>query len=320
MITALASIGKKLIKMLATAGSDNNKKHSYFWLLVGSIVIGLLLLLLAPISVLLSFEDIESPANTYSFNENEFMDNLSEDKRQQITNMEAAGKAIADRMKAKGLQEQIIKAQLIYYSFFVEHPLTDFTEYIDMFSEDDNVQLIDKICSTYGVNINYNDFMRTYTLVMNKTINQYMFKDSSSKNSADLAAWARNAYVAGWGYMINTHGETDPKCEYRTCDNTGLIAGYLKYDPDSKSFIISVDMLNYAEKGTLENMPDEEGIGLNNGSEFGIYIGSGLVIIASETAGCVIKQAISDGTWTSWGTFDGISYPETIQPVTESTS
>jgi len=234
--------------------------------------------------------------------------------------MEAAGKVIADQMKAKGLQEQIIKAQLIYYSFFKEQSLTDLTEYIDMFTADDNVQLIDNICSTYGFDIPYEDFMRTYTLVMNKTINQYMFTDTTSKNSADLAAWARNAYVAGWGYIEGTHGETDPICEYRTCDNTGLITGYLKYDPDSKSFIISNDHMHYAKKGTLENMPDEEGIGLHNGTGFGIYVGKGQVIIASETAGCVIKQALSDGTWTSWGTFDGISYPETIQPVTETIS
>ena len=59
--------------------------------------------------------------------------------------------------------------------------------------------LIAAINSTYGLEIDYDEYMRSYTWVMNSTINEYMFSDESTKNCADLAAWAENAYVSGWG-------------------------------------------------------------------------------------------------------------------------
>ncbi len=51
--------------------------------------------------------------------------------------------------------------------------------------------------------------MRTYTFVMNMTIDPYMFTDSESKNCTDLAAWAENAYISGWSYYEGCFGEMD---------------------------------------------------------------------------------------------------------------
>lgn len=42
---------------------------------------------------------------------------------------------------------------------------------------------------------------------MNTTINPYMFTDASTKNAADLAAWAFNAYESGWGFKSGFIGE-----------------------------------------------------------------------------------------------------------------
>lgn len=78
--------------------------------------------------------------------------------------------------------------------------------------------------------------LKSYTWIMNATINQYMFADSKSKNAADLAAWAENAYLSGWGYKDGAFGDRDESDRIRYADSAGLILGYLRYDPEQKSF------------------------------------------------------------------------------------
>jgi len=140
----------------------------------------------------------------------------------------------------------------------------------------------------------------TYTFVMNNTMNPYMFTDPITKNAEDMAAWANNAYVSGWGYMSGFIGEKDSEQRIRRCDNAGLMIGYLNYDPDSKAFTEEYDTLTYTEQGDITTMPEVPGIGLYDGTKHGIYIGLGEVVFCDETVGYVTKQAVSEGTWTSW--------------------
>lgn len=71
-------------------------------------------------------------------------------------------------------------------------------------------------------------------------------------------------------------------------------------------------MLVYTEQGGIDTMPDVAGIGLFDGSQHGIYIGNGEVVYSSESLGYVTKEAVSDGNWTSWCTYDGVSYPQEV--------
>ena len=159
----------------------------------------------------------------------------------------------------------------------------------------------------------YNEFMKSYTWVMNATMNQYMFSDSKSKNAVDLAAWAENAYLAGWGYKDGSFGERDESDRIRYADSTGLILGYLRYDPEQKVFSSEPSSLHFTSKGGLDKMPDEAGNILSDGSNYGVYIGNGEVIFASKESGCVTKEKVADGAWNAWSSISGAAYNTAIK-------
>ncbi|WP_368364855.1 hypothetical protein [Ruminococcus sp. RTP21204st1_B2_RTP21204_210225] len=228
-------------------------------------------------------------------------------------------------MANAGVRDQTIKAQLIYMSYFDEVQNFNAESYADLFVVAPNdSDLIAAINSTYGLDIDYDEFVRTYTFVMNSTINAFMFTDTGTKNCADLAAWADNAYISGWGYMNGFIGERNETDRIRYADNAGLVLGYLNYSPTDKMFGCDYDTLVYTEQGSLDTMPETAGIGLFDGSKHGIYVGNGKVIYSSESLGYVTKENVSNGSWTSWCTYDGVTYPQevtdAIQSVNEDSS
>ena len=46
--------------------------------------------------------------------------------------------------------------------------------------------------------------------------------------------------------------------------------------------------------------------------------GNGEVIYSSETVGYVMKDMVSNGSWTSWCTYEGIDYPQEVTDAIES--
>jgi hypothetical protein len=307
----MATVAKMLLKKIAVTISFDKNKRNRLLLVLGSIVAGLFLLFLMPIMVLASMGDIELPEVDVDYDEATFMSQLSIEQQENIAAVEADGQAIADAMAARGLQEQTIKAQLIYMSYFDGNRLNDFTPYVEHFAQDDE-QLISSINADYSLDIDYDEFMRTYILVMNSTINEYMFTESGSKNSADLAAWCRNAYVSGWGYADNSFGERTGDERIRCADNVGLIMGYVRYDIENKTFTDDIVDMYYTEQGGIDTMPDIQGMGVFNGTGFGVYVGGGQVVFSSAIGGCVQQQALEYGNWTSWCTFDAVSYPQEV--------
>ncbi len=320
MSEALVAAAKALLKMIAIDTATDKKKRNAVLIVIGSILVGLLMLILLPIIVFMSLGSIEPPENDLQFDEAAFIAQLSPEQQENISAVEADGQAIADAMSAIGLQEQTIKAQLIYMSYFDGNRLTDFTAYTEHFSQDDE-QLIQSLNADYSLDIDYAEFKRTYTLVMNSTINEYMFTDSESKNSADLAAWCRNAYESGWGYADNSFGERTGDEHIRCADNVGLIMGYVRYDNENKIFTDDVVDMYYTEQGDIDTMPDIQGVGVFNGTDFGVYIGGGEVVFSSAIGGCVQRQALSDGNWMTWCTFDAVKYPQEVtRQETETTT
>ncbi|MCM1008254.1 MAG: hypothetical protein NC485_10060 [Ruminococcus flavefaciens] len=312
MAEAIAAAAKVLLKKLAVDTALDKEKRNKFLLIIGSIAVGLLFLLFAPIAVLSSMGEIESPDISVNFDENDFFENLDSQQQEKLLKMESDGQKIADSMSAIRLQEQTIKAQLIYFSYFESGQIVDFSGYAEIFRNQNDEALISDINNFYGLEISYDDFMRSYVMVMNATINEYMFTDSGMKNCSDLAAWARNAYVLGWGFQENCYGEMDKNLRYRCADNVGLVMGYLRYNPSEKAFNTDIDTLIYSEIGGLDTMPDIAGIGLFDGNNFGIYVGDGEAVFASYDAGKVVKSPVSEGNWISWCTFEGVEYPQEV--------
>ncbi len=320
MSEALAAAAKALLKMIAIDTATDKKKRNAVLIVIGSILVGLLMLILLPIIVFMSLGSVEPPETDLKFDEAAFISQLSPEQQKNISAVEADGQAIADAMAAADLRKQTIKAQLIYMSYFDGNRLTDFTAYAEHFTQDDE-QLIQSLNTDYNLDIDYTEFKRTYTLVMNSTINEYMFTDSSTKNAADLAAWCRNAYESGWGYADNCFGERTGEDRIRCADNVGLIMGYVRYDNENKIFNDDVVDMYFTEQGSIDTIPDIQGVGVFNGSDLGVYIGGGEVVFSSAIGGCVQRQALSDGNWMTWCTFDAVKYPkEVTEQETETTT
>lgn len=313
MTEAIAAAAKALLKKLAVDLALDKGKRNKILLIIGSIVVGLIFLLMTPVVVLSSIGGIDPPSVELEFNESDFLNNLDEESRKKLEIMQAQGQAIEDAMVGTNMGDQTIKAQLIYLSFFENVSNFDVQTYVDLFKNNpEDTALIQAINVEYGLEIDFDEFMRTYTFVMNTTIDPHMFTDSESKNSADLTAWVENAYKSGWGFQEGSYGEIDENLRYRCADNVGLIMGYLRYIPTEKTFDMSINELIYNEIGELDTMPEVAGIGLFDGNNFGVYVGNGDAIFASHDVGNIIKSPVSEGNWINWCTFDGIDYPQEV--------
>ena len=318
MSSAVAVAVKKIAIYIL---GDEHKRGKVF-VAVGSIIAGFLGLMFLPIAVISSIGsmNIEQPDIDKSlFTESALFESLDSEQQAEITNIQNQGQAIEDAMTNAGVRDQTIKAQLIYMSYFDEVQNFYAESYADLFANSTNdSDLIAAINSTYGLDIDYDEFVRTYTFVMNSTLNSYMFNNAGSKNCSDLAAWAENAFISGWGYKSGAVGERDETDRIRYADNAGLMLGYLNYSQTDKVFGSDYNILVYTEQGGLDTMPEVAGIGLFNGSKHGIYVGNGEVIYSSESLGYVTKEAVSNGSWSSWCTYEGIEYPQEVTDAIES--
>lgn len=316
------------LKKIAIYILGDEKKRGKLFVLIGSIVVGFIGLMCLPVAVLSSMGsmEVEPPEIDKSlFNESAIIAGLDSEQQAKITEIQNSGQAIEDAMTGAGVRSQTIKAQLIYMSYFDGVQNFNAESYANLFAAAPNdSDLIAAINSTYGLEIDYDEYMRSYTWVMNSTINEYMFTDGTTKNCSDLAAWAENAYVSGWGYMNGFIGERNESDRIRYADNAGLMLGYLNYNPTDKVFGCDYDTLVYTEQGGLDTIPETAGIGLFDGSQHGIYVGNGEVIFSSADCGYVTKEVVSNGGWSSWCTYEGVDYPQevtdAIQSVNEDSS
>ena len=306
----------KIIKLLITVLSDK-KLGKKIIILILSIAFGFIYLLCLPVIVISNLGSVDldtTGIDVTQFTEDNFMSQLDSEQADKINAMKDAGTAIETEMANLDIADQTIKAQLIYASFFENVEDFDANFFANLFkATPDDAALIDAINQNYGLSIPYEDYLRTYTFVMNNTMNPYMFTEPTTKNAGDMAAWAKNAYISGWGYMSGFIGEKDSEQKIRRCDNAGLMIGYLNYNPDNKTFTDGYTTLTYTEQGDISTMPEVPGIGLYDGTKHGIYIGLGEVVFCDEAVGYVTRQAVSEGTWTSWCTYDGIEYPQAVQ-------
>ena len=308
--TVAAALKKAAVYILG-----DEKKRGKLVTVVLSAAVGLLLLLCAPAVMLSSLGEVgeEAQVPELHLNAYDIYSSLDSESRQRLDDIRSAGNDIANAMDEKGVKVHTIKAQLIYMSYFDEVQNFYAESYANLFAAAPNdSDLINAINSTYGLEIDYDEFIRTYTWVMNSTLNPYMFNDAGSKNCTDLAAWAENAFISGWGYKSGAVGERDETDRIRYADNAGLMLGYLNYSPTDKAFGSDYSTLVYTEQGSLDTMPEVAGVGLFDGSQHGIYVGNGEVVFSSADCGYVTKEVVSNGSWTSWCTYEGIEYPQEV--------
>ena len=309
------------LKKIAVYILGDEKKRGKLVTAVLSAAVGLLLLLCAPAVMLSSLGEVgeEAQVPELHLNAYDIYSSLDSESRQRLDDIRSAGNDIANAMDEKGVKVHTIKAQLIYMSYFDEVQNFYAESYANLFAAAPNdSDLINAINSTYGLEIDYDEFIRTYTWVMNSTLNPYMFNDAGSKNCTDLAAWAENAFISGWGYKSGAVGERDETDRIRYADNAGLMLGYLNYSPTDKAFGSDYSTLVYTEQGSLDTMPEVAGVGLFDGSQHGIYVGNGEVVFSSADCGYVTKEVVSNGSWTSWCTYEGIEYPQEVTDAIES--
>ena len=102
-------------------------------LVILSIVVGVVLLLFAPVAVLMTMGEIEPPDVSGNFDQAAWMQSLDSEQQNQIAQMESAGQQIASAMESVGVREQTIKAQLIYISCFEDVTVDDFNAYANLF-------------------------------------------------------------------------------------------------------------------------------------------------------------------------------------------
>ncbi|RGG20315.1 hypothetical protein DWY44_12645 [Ruminococcus sp. AF25-19] len=309
------------LKKAAVYILGDEKKRGKLVTAVLSAAVGLLLLLCAPAVMLSSLGEVgeEAQVPELHLNAYDIYSSLDSESWQRLDDIRSAGNDIANAMDEKGVKVHTIKAQLIYMSYFDEVQNFYAESYANLFAAAPNdSDLINAINSTYGLEIDYDEFIRTYTWVMNSTLNPYMFNDAGSKNCTDLAAWAENAFISGWGYKSGAVGERDETDRIRYADNAGLMLGYLNYSPTDKAFGSDYSTLVYTEQGSLDTMPEVAGVGLFDGSQHGIYVGNGEVVFSSADCGYVTKEVVSNGSWTSWCTYEGIEYPQEVTDAIES--
>ena len=314
--TVAAALKKAAVYILG-----DEKKRGKLVTAVLSAAVGLLLLLCAPAVMLSSLGEVgeEAQVPELHLNAYDIYSSLDSESRQRLDDIRSAGNDIANAMDEKGVKVHTIKAQLIYMSYFNEVQNFYAESYANLFAAAPNdSDLINAINSTYGLEIDYDEFIRTYTWVMNSTLNPYMFNDAGSKNCTDLAAWAENAFISGWGYKSGAVGERDETDRIRYADNAGLMLGYLNYSPTDKAFGSDYSTLVYTEQGGLDTMPEVAGVGLFDGSKHGIYIGNNEMIYSSEAVGYITKDFVSNGGWSSWCTYEGVDYPQEVTDAIES--
>lgn len=312
---------KALLAKIALTSIADERKRKRVWLPVLSIIAGFLALMFLPVAVMNSMGEMGNKAmeqGGFDISPDEIYARLTPEQQALLNQYEQINSEIEAAMTNAGVREQTRKAQIIYVCCLSGYSGFNAESYAHLFAIAPNDQdLITAISSTYGVEIDYEQYLRTYTGLMNLTINPYMFEDETTKTCGDLERWADNAYISGWGYKAGYIGEQCEEDRIRYADNAGMIVGYLNYDPAAGQFGDTWTTLTYTVQGNLETMPDTAGLGLYDGSKHGIYVGDGQVVFSSAIPGYVTKQAVSDGTWSSWCTYAGITYPQEVDDAIE---
>lgn len=162
-----------------------------------------------------------------------------------------------------------------------------------------------------------------------------ILSDPSTKNAADLAAYAEYAWRSGWGYVWGSFGYVlteqqlqQLKAQYpemvggyesiirskwlsgRTTDCVGLIKSYGWFDPDELKIKygtngmpdVGANAMYYSAtvKGTIDTIPEVPGLAVWCNGHIGVYVGGGYVVEARGTSSGVVRTKLAERHFTHW--------------------
>lgn len=209
MSVTAAAVAKKAAVMLL--------KDKRTWKAIGLIISIAVAIALLPVMLLVAMGNKFSAEKSIDYSE--YVQSLSAEQQAQLSQMESDGKAVEKELSALGVKEQTVKAQVIYLTYFenVQKKENFFNTYCQLFknSQDDKT-LILALNMVYSLNIDYEEFMRSYAMISNVNINKYRFLNLKVKNNIDLARWAENAHETAWGYVPHTFGNVLSAKEYKS--------------------------------------------------------------------------------------------------------
>ena len=161
MSEALAAAGKALLKMIAVDTATDKKKRNAVLIAIGSIIAALVAVMLLPVVVIYAIMNSEPPSIEVSIDEAAILSQLDDEQLAAMADIESDWQAIAEAMEDADLQEQTIKAQLIYVSCFEDNRITGFTEYAAHFSLDGE-ELVQALNDDYRLDIDYDEYMTVF--------------------------------------------------------------------------------------------------------------------------------------------------------------
>ena len=275
-------------------------------------------------------------------------ENIDPEEIEKLTKVQDTLDAIETAMDEADQHERYEEAQILYMLALYDYSdEDDFAERLAGCFEDgqSDYDLIDKVNEEFGTDIDPAEYVIVISGIRDTTIDPFIFTDPATKNNADLAAWAEEAYKDGWGYVWGTYGtvltqssfeqlcDNDPAhvgkysdfiqenyIGRRTADCVGLIKSYLWYNPETRQIEYGYGDIEDAganklyksatESGPITDMPDIPGLGVWKNGHVGIYVGNGFVIQAMGTKYGVVKTRLEGSNFTNWFKIPGITYPE----------
>ncbi|MBE6910587.1 MAG: hypothetical protein E7474_13605 [Ruminococcaceae bacterium] len=162
-----------------------------------------------------------------------------------------------------------------------------------------------------------------------------VLSNPTTKNAADLAAYAEYAWRSGWGYVWGSFGYVlteqqlqQLKAQYpemvggyesiirskwlggRTTDCVGLIKSYGWFDPDELKIKygtngmpdVGANAMYYSAtvKGTIDTIPEVPGLAVWCNGHIGVYVGNGEVVEARGTSSGVVRTKLAERHFTHW--------------------
>jgi hypothetical protein len=323
--------------------------------IVGGILLGIIIIIIAPIAVLLGVIDAGQQMDWNSPELRQAMvDNMSPEQKAQMQAIEDTMNAIETAMNDAGHNGRVREAQVLYITALAEQAQSDpnfISTLVGCFDGDpDDAELIRRVNAAFGVEISLDEFRKIMSVVKNTAIDVSGFIDPATKNSADLVIWARMALDSHWGYVWGTYGQVLTRGRLssllerfpeevggyedfirsnwlsgRTADCNGLIKSYGWYDIATGEIgygnngvpDLSANSLHSTAtvKGSMDTMPDTPGLGVWHDGHVGIYVGNGEVIEAMGTKYGVVKTTLPSARWTAWFEVPWIDYTAPATPA-----
>jgi hypothetical protein len=322
--------------------------------IIGGIVLGIIIAVIAPIAILLGVIDAGQQIDWNAPElRQQIVANMSDEQKAKLQEIEDTMTAIDSAMRAAGYPGQVRAAQVIYISALQEQARGN-PAFVDTLvgcfdGGPGDAELIRRVNAAFGVDIVLEEFQKIMEVAMRNYLDASDFVDPATKNNLDLVTWAKQAQDAGWGYVWGTYGRVlkdgyfaslleifpDEVGGYeefirenwlgrRTADCSGLIQSYNWFNPETGEIedryggIIDRGANTFygdaTVKGPMSTMPDTPGLAVWHDGHIGIYVGNNEVIEAMGTLSGVRKTTLPSSRWTAWLEIPGIAY---IQPPTE---